>query len=137
LYGCRQFVLWDVEFSFITNATLEFNVLILLFLIILILNSFNLVLLIKLYWFEAEVKSLWSLYVGLHTSYKGKNKKLLKRKLELILKNYLSSDYFLKLESMKLKSLVIVNYYVTVNAMSNFAHTAHHARKVFVTGKWY
>jgi len=85
---------------------------------------------------EAEVKSLWSLYVGLHTSYKGKNKKLLKRKLELILKNYLSSDYFLKLESMKLKSLVIVNYYVTVNALSGSAHTAHHARKSFKAGKF-
>jgi len=31
---------------------------------------------------------------------------------------------------MKLKSSVIVNYYVTVNKKSNFAHTAHHARRV-------
>jgi len=37
---------------------------------------------------------------------------------------------------MKLKSLVIVNYYVTVNVMSNFAHTAHHARKVITVGKF-
>jgi len=51
--------------------------------------------------YEAEVRSLWSIYIGLHTSYKGKNKKLLKRKLELIFKNYLSPDCFLKFESMK------------------------------------
>ena len=29
---------------------------------------------------------------------------------------------------MKMKSLVIVNYNVTVKKQSNFAHTAHHAR---------
>lgn len=79
--------------------------------------------------YEAEVRSLWSTYVGLHTSYKGRNKKLLKRKLELIFKNYLSPDCFLKFESMKKKSSVIINYYVMVNYKINFAHTAHHARK--------
>ena len=31
---------------------------------------------------------------------------------------------------MKSESLVIVNHDVTVNDLSNFAHTAHHARKV-------
>lgn len=31
---------------------------------------------------------------------------------------------------MKLESLVIVNQHVTVNDLSNFAHTAHHARRV-------
>jgi len=60
--------------------------------------------------YEAEVKSLWSMYVGLHTCYKGKNKKLQQRKLELILKNYLSTNCSLKFESMKMKSLVIANY---------------------------
>jgi len=57
----------------------------------------------------AEVKSLWSLYVGLHTCYKGKNKELLKSNLKLISKNYLSSDCPLKFVDMKPKSLVIVN----------------------------
>jgi len=35
---------------------------------------------------------------------------------------------------MKLESLVIVNQHVTVNDLSNFAHTAHHARKVVPAG---
>jgi len=37
----------------------------------------------------AEVKSLWSIYFGLHTCYKDRNKKMQKSNLELILKNYL------------------------------------------------
>ena len=45
-------------------------------------------------------------------------------------KNYLSSDCRLKLVYMKSESLVIVNNHVTVNDLSNFAHTAHHARRV-------
>ena len=56
-----------------------------------------------------EVKSLWSLYVGLHTCYKGRNKESLKSNLKLISKNCLSPDCSLKLENMKSKSLVIVN----------------------------
>ena len=59
--------------------------------------------------YMTEVKSLWSLYVGLHTCYKGKNKRSLKSNLKPILKNYLSSDCSLKFENMKSKSLVIVN----------------------------
>jgi len=35
---------------------------------------------------------------------------------------------------MKSESLVIVNQHVTVNDLSNFAHTAHHARKVVPAG---
>ena len=56
-----------------------------------------------------EVKSLWSLYVGLHTCYKGKNKGSLKSNLKPNPKNYLSSDCSLEFENMKSKSLVIVN----------------------------
>ena len=56
-----------------------------------------------------DVKSARLLHPGLHTCYKGKNKKLLKSDLEQILKNYLNSDCFLKLENMKVKSLVIVD----------------------------
>lgn len=37
---------------------------------------------------------------------------------------------------MKMKSLVIVNYNVTVKKKSNFAHTAHHARKVDSSGRF-
>jgi len=35
---------------------------------------------------------------------------------------------------MKEESLVIVNQNVTVNDLSNFAHTAHHTRKVVLAG---
>jgi len=37
---------------------------------------------------------------------------------------------------MKSESLVIVNHHVTVNDLSNFAHTAHHARRVYLTGHY-
>jgi len=37
---------------------------------------------------------------------------------------------------MKMKSLVITIYYSVVNYMSNFAHTAHHARKITLSGKY-
>ena len=35
-------------------------------------------------------------------------------------------------EVMKLKSLVTVNYYVMANYYNNFAHTAHHIRRVAI-----
>ena len=66
--------------------------------------------------------------------YKGKNNKMQKCKLKQNFKNYQSSDCRLKLVYMKSESLVIVNYYVTVNDLSNFAHTAHHARRVVSAG---
>lgn len=56
-----------------------------------------------------EVKSLWSLCAGPHTCYKGNNKEYQKCKLEEISKISPSSDCLLKLEGMKMKSLVIVN----------------------------
>jgi len=62
--------------------------------------------------------------------YKGKYSEMRRCNLKQILKNYHSSDYRLKLTYMKSESLVIVNQYVTVNDLSNFAHTAHHARRV-------
>lgn len=62
--------------------------------------------------------------------YKGEDKKMRWCELKLILKNRQSSDCKLKLIYMKLESLVIVNQHVTVNDLSNFAHTAHHARRV-------
>jgi len=40
----------------------------------------------------------------------------------------------MKLFPMKLESLVIANHNVAVNDLSNFAHTAHHARRVVVAG---
>jgi hypothetical protein len=67
---------------------------------------------------------------GLHTCYNGNYKRKQKCKLELIHKNYLSSDCFLKLGSMKEESLVIVNQHVTVNMLTDFVHTARHAMGV-------
>ena len=62
--------------------------------------------------------------------YKGEYKGKLRRNPEQNLKNRLSSNCSLKLDYMKSESLVIVNHDVTVNDISNFAHTAHHARRV-------
>ena len=77
-----------------------------------------------------EVKSLWSIYIGLHMRYKGENNEMQQCELKQNSKNHRSSDCGLKLDRMKLESLVIVNQHVTVNDLSNFAHTAHHARRV-------
>ena len=79
---------------------------------------------------KAEVKSLWSVYAGLLACYNGKDNKKQKSNLELILKNYLSTNCTLKLKYMKLESLVIVDKNAAVNAQSNFAHTAHHSRRI-------
>jgi len=81
-----------------------------------------------------EVKSLWSIYVGLHMRYKGGDNERRRCEPEQNSKNHLSSDCRLKLVYMKLESLVIVNQHVTVNDLSNFAHTAHHARRVASAG---
>ena len=62
--------------------------------------------------------------------YKGEDKETLQRNLKQSSKNRLSSDCKLELVYMKSESLVIVNHDVTVNDTSNFAHTAHHARRV-------
>ena len=62
--------------------------------------------------------------------YKGRNNEKQQLKLKQNSKNCQSSDCKLKLVYMKSESLVIVNQHVTVNDLSNFAHTAHHARRV-------
>ena len=48
--------------------------------------------------------------------YNGNYNGMQSRKMELILKNYPSADYFLKIESMKLESLVIVEQHATVKS---------------------
>ena len=45
-------------------------------------------------------------------------------------KNYLSSDYGLKLAHMKVESLVIVKQHVTVNLFLGFVQTARHILEV-------
>ena len=66
--------------------------------------------------------------------YKGRNKEKQQLALKQNFKNYQSSDCRLKLVYVKSESLVIVNHNVTVNDISNFAHTAHHARRVVSAG---
>jgi len=66
--------------------------------------------------------------------YKGKYNETLECELKQNFKYYLSSDCRLELVYMKSESLVIVNNHVTVNDKSNFAHTAHHARRVVSAG---
>ena len=51
-------------------------------------------------------------------------------KLEQIFKNYLSSDYGLKLAHMKLESLVIAEQHAAVNMLLDFVHTARHIKEV-------
>ena len=50
--------------------------------------------------------------------------------IEQNIKGHLSSDWSLKLETMKLESLVIVNQNVTVNLFLGLVHTARHATGV-------
>ena len=52
---------------------------------------------------------------------------------ELILKAYLSPDWSLQLDSMKLESLVIANQNVAVNTFSGLVHTARHVMEVGCT----
>ena len=68
--------------------------------------------------------------------YKGEDNETQQWKLKQIFKNYPSSDCRLELVYMKSESLVIVNHDVTVNDLSNFAHTAHHARRVVTAGNF-
>jgi hypothetical protein len=68
--------------------------------------------------------------------YKGGYNEKRRCELKLNLKNCRSSDCRLQLIYMKSESLVIVNQHVTVNDLSNFAHTAHHARRVVSAGHY-
>jgi hypothetical protein len=56
-----------------------------------------------------DVKSAWLLRLGLHTWYNGMYKELQYGNVELIFKAYLSPDWGLQLDLMKLELLVIVN----------------------------
>ncbi len=77
-----------------------------------------------------DVKSSWSLRPGLHTCYNGRYNGLRYRKVELILKTGLSSDWSLQLDSMKSESLVIADQQAAVNTFPGLVHTARHAMKV-------
>ena len=83
-----------------------------------------------------DVKSSWPLRPGLHTYYNGRYRRSQYRKVELILKTGLSSDWSLQLECMKVESLVIVDQHATVNTFPGLVHTARHVMGVGFTLSW-
>ncbi len=52
---------------------------------------------------------------------------------KLIPKAYLSPDWSLQLDSMKLESLVIADQHAAVNMFPGLVHTAHHTMRVDYT----
>ena len=77
-----------------------------------------------------DVKSSWPLHPGLHTYYNGRYRRLQYRKMELIPKTGLSSDWSLQLDSMKAESLVIADQHAAVNTFPGLVHTARHTMEV-------
>ncbi len=77
-----------------------------------------------------DVKSSWPLCPGLHTYYNGRYSRSQYRKVELILKAGLSSDWSLQLDSMKSESLVIADQQAAVNTSPGLVHTARQATEV-------
>ncbi len=65
----------------------------------------------------------------LHGKYKGQRA----RERERIPKVYLSPDWSLQLDSMKLESLVIVDQHATVNMFPGLVRTARHTMRVDYT----
>ncbi len=80
-----------------------------------------------------DVKSSWPLHPGLHTYYNGRYSRLQDRKVELIPKTGLSSDWSLQLDSMKAESLVIADQQAAVNTFPGLVHTARHTMGVGCT----
>ena len=74
-----------------------------------------------------DVKSSWPLRAGLHTCYNGGDRGKRERKLWLISKSRLSSDWGLQLDPMKLESLVIADQNAAVNTFPGLVHTARQA----------
>ena len=80
-----------------------------------------------------DVKSSWPLRAGLHTCYNGGERGKRERKLWLISKSRLSSDWGLQLDPMKLESLVIADQHAAVNTFPGLVHTARHITKAGCT----
>ncbi len=77
-----------------------------------------------------DVKSSWPLHPGLHTYYNGRYRRSQYRKMELIPKTGLSSDWSLQLDSMKEESLVIADQQAAANTFPGIVHTARQATEV-------
>ncbi len=80
-----------------------------------------------------DVKSSWPLCPGLHTCYNGKYRGQQAGNGERIPKAYLSPDWSLQLDSMKLESLVIADQHAAVNMFPGLVHTARHTMRVDYT----
>ena len=80
-----------------------------------------------------DVKSSWPLCPGLHTCYNGKYRGQRAGDGERIPKAYLSPDWSLQLDSMKLESLVIADQHAAVNMFPGLVHTARHTMRVDYT----
>jgi hypothetical protein len=77
-----------------------------------------------------DVKSIWSLFIGLMICDKGFDSKQLFLTNTQIYKINLSSDCCLQLGNMKEESLVIALEFGAVNLLLVFVHTARHAKVV-------
>ncbi len=77
-----------------------------------------------------DVKSSWPLCLGLHTCYNDHYRALQDGDVKQIAKDGLSSDWSLKLDSMKLESLVIAHQHGAVNMFPGLVHTARHTTRV-------
>ncbi len=80
-----------------------------------------------------DVKSVWSLCPGLHACYNGMYNGKPSREVEQILKTSPSSDRSLKLDCVKLESLVIADQHAAVNTFPGLVHTARHTMRVGCT----
>ena len=80
-----------------------------------------------------DVKSSWPLCPGLHTCYNGKYRGQRASDGDRIPKVYLSPDWSLQLDSMKLESLVIADQHAAVNMFPGLVHTARHTMGVDYT----
>ncbi len=80
-----------------------------------------------------DVKSSWPLCPGLHTCYNGRYRGQRASDGKRIPKAYLSPDWSLQLDSMKLESLVIADQHAAVNMFPGLVHTARHTMGVDYT----
>ena len=77
-----------------------------------------------------DVKSARPLWTGLHTCYNDDDNGEQECKFEQILKNRLSSDWCLQLDTMKMESLVIADQHAAVNMYLSLVHTARHTMEI-------
>ncbi len=84
-----------------------------------------------------DVKSSWSLHLGLHTCYNGCTEGCNTARWSQSQKASLSSDCSLQLDCMKAESLVIADQQAAVNMFPGLVHTARQATKVGSTRSRY